>query len=207
MLLLGAVGCLGFVATHQDQPPAPPVTEAVRIPAPPAPSARPALGPKPAPLPVSIAIPALRVRSPLLHLGLARDGSLEVPTGPVYDRAAWYRGSPAPGATGPAVLLGHVDSAKGGPSVFFRLGGLRTGDRVMVTRADRSTVVFVVDSVARYPKSEFPTALVYGNTTSPALRLITCGGTFDRRTGHYKDNIVVLASLVAGPRVEPHRSV
>jgi len=105
------------------------------------------------------------------------------------------------------VLLGHVDSAKGGPSVFFRLGGLRTGDRVMVTRADRSTVVFVVDSVARYPKSEFPTALVYGNTTSPALRLITCGGTFDRRTGHYKDNIVVLASLVAGPRVEPHRSV
>jgi hypothetical protein len=27
------------------------------------------------------------------------------------------------------------------------------------------------------------------------LRLITCGGSFDRTTGHYRDNVIVYARL------------
>jgi hypothetical protein len=89
-----------------------------------------------------------------------------------------------------------VDSISG-PSVFFRLGALRPGDRVAVERADGITVVFRVDRVARYPKSRFPTGLVYGNTSDPQLRLITCGGRFDPSRRSYVDNIVVYASQVA----------
>ena len=148
-------------------------------------------------MPTRLEIPAIGVRSPLLHLGQAADGTMAVPQpGPHYDEAGWYRYSPQPGTLGPAVIAGHVDSAKGGPSVFYRLGSLRRGDLVLVTRADGTTARFSVDAVASYPKDRFPTALVYGDTTGPELRLITCGGAFDRSSGHYLANTVVSAHLI-----------
>jgi hypothetical protein len=85
-------------------------------------------------------------------------------------------------------MEGHVDSAAQGPSVFFRLGALRPGDHVNVTRADGSVAGFTINAVRRYAKAVFPTSLVYGNTNHAALRLITCGGSFDGSTGHYVDN-------------------
>jgi hypothetical protein len=149
-------------------------------------------------LPVSIRIPAIRVTSPVNPLGLASDGSLAVPTpGPHYNEVAWYDGSPTPGQRGPAVLEGHVDSASQGPSVFFRLGALTPGERIYVTRADHRTTAFTINAVRRYSKDAFPQLLVYGNTVDAQLRLITCGGRFDSSTGHYRDNIVVFASLIS----------
>jgi sortase (surface protein transpeptidase) len=137
------------------------------------------------------------VHSALLYLGLTAQHTLQVPApGPQYNQAAWYKYSSAPGSLGPAVLLGHVDSAAQGPSVFFNLGDLRPGDKVLVTRADGLVADFRVDGVRRYPKDQFPTQLVYGATDHAALRLITCGGPFDHATGHYLDNIVVFASLI-----------
>lgn len=147
--------------------------------------------------PTMVDIPAIDVHPSVLSIGLAAGGTLDgPPPGPDYDRAAWYRSSSTPGSLGPAILLGHVDSAADGPSVFFRLGELRPGDRVSVTRADGSVAVFIVDEVRRYAKAAFPTDLVYGNIDHAGLRLLTCGGPFDSRTGHYLDNIVVFASLV-----------
>ena len=147
--------------------------------------------------PTAITIAAIGVRSTLLQLGQAADGSLATPPrGPHYDQAGWYRYSPRPGAIGPAVIVGHIDSKSGGPSVFFRLGELRRTDRISILRADGTTAVFAVDDVRRFHKTAFPTQLVYGNTDQPVLRLITCGGPFDRATGHYLDNVVVTASLV-----------
>jgi hypothetical protein len=149
-------------------------------------------------LPVSLAIPAINVKSSgMLHLGQTVQGSLQVPPpGPDYNKVAWYRNSPTPGSLGPAVLVGHVDSAAYGPSVFYRLAALKRGDLVWVTRADKSVAVFRVDDVRQFRKSDFPTNLVYGNTDHAALRIITCGGAFDRDVGHYVDNTVVLASLI-----------
>ena len=147
--------------------------------------------------PVALDIPSIGVHSVVQHLGQTADGALEVPApGPHYNEAAWYRYSPTPGSLGPAVVLGHVDSAAEGPSVFFRLGELRPGDRVSITRADDSVAVFIVDEVHRYAKDNFPTELVYGDINHAGLRILTCGGAFDDSTGHYLDNIVVFASLV-----------
>ena len=149
-------------------------------------------------VPLAISIPAIDVQSTLLELGRTAGGALEVPpVGPTYNKAGWYRYSPTPGAVGPAVITGHVDSAADGPSVFYRLGGLHQGDSVRISRTDGSVAVFTVDAVRRYSKAAFPTQLVYGNTNYAALRLITCGGPFDTATGHYADNIVVLASLTS----------
>ncbi len=109
-----------------------------------------------------------------------------------FARAGWFTGSPAPGATGPAVIAGHVDSRQG-PAVFFRLAELEPGDEVLVDRADGTTVRFTVTSVDRYPKDEFPTEQVYGPTPRAELRLITCGGEFDPDERSYRDNVVVSA--------------
>ena len=145
--------------------------------------------------PVSVSIPAIDVRSDLLRLGLNDDGTLEVPPLAADSKAGWYTGSPRPGEAGPAVILGHVDSAEYGPGVFFDLGALHPGDRVEVARADGTVAAFAVDRVVSYPKSDFATLDVYGNTPGPELRLITCGGEFDASQRSYEDNIVVFASL------------
>ena len=148
--------------------------------------------------PVVLDIPSIDVHSVVQHLGQAADGALEVPApGPRYDEAAWYRYSPTPGSLGPAIVYGHIDSAADGPSVFYRLGELRPGDHVTITRSDGSLAVFEVDEVHSYAKDNFPTELVYGDIDHAGLRILTCGGAFDDSTGHYLDNIVVFASLVS----------
>lgn len=147
-------------------------------------------------VPVSISIPAIDVRSPLITLGLNSDDTIEVPQpGPNYDKAGWYKNSPTPGERGPSVILGHIDSAKEGPSVFFHLGDLDKGDAVTIKRKNHSTAVFTIDRVDEFPKSDFPTQQVYGNTTRATLRLITCGGQFDHGKGSYLDNIVAFGHL------------
>jgi sortase (surface protein transpeptidase) len=124
-------------------------------------------------------------------LGRAPDQSIEVPRQP--SSAGWWAGGPRPGQVGPAVILGHVDS-KTGPAVFFRLGELEAGDEVLVERADGTTARFLVTTLDRYHKAEFPSELVYYPTVEPELRLVTCGGPFDPSTGHYRDNLVVFAA-------------
>jgi hypothetical protein len=148
-------------------------------------------------LPVSVTIPAIGVRSTLLHLGLNRDGTLQVPSLVTSaDKAAWYQDSVTPGQAGTSVIEGHVDSYRGA-AVFFRLGALRPGNQVDVRLANGVTAVFTVTGVRSYAKDEFPAKTVYGPANYAALRLITCGGDFDAATGHYLGSVVVFASLAS----------
>jgi hypothetical protein len=148
-------------------------------------------------LPVSVEIPAIGVHSVLLHLGVKRNGTMQVP--PLHRRpnaAAWYKYSVTPGQIGTSVIEGHVDNAQG-PAVFFRLGALRPGDLVNVRLADGIIAVFRVTGVRQYPKSRFPAKTVYRDATRfAALRLITCGGAFDYATSQYLSSTVVFAFLV-----------
>lgn len=146
-------------------------------------------------MPVALDIASIDVHSDLHRVGLDSAGAIETPSGALYDQAAWYDRSPTPGSLGPAIIVGHVDSAANGPSVFFRLGELERGDAISVTRADRSVARFEVDAVRRLAKDDFPTELVYGDLDHAGLRLITCGGDFDEVAGHYRDNVVVFATL------------
>lgn len=144
------------------------------------------------PAPTRVRIPSIGVDSELALLGVDGAGVLVPPTD--FDRAGWFSGSPLPGEVGPAVIAGHVDS-RDGPAVFFRLRDLVPGDAVLVDRADGSTARFTVSGADRYPKDGFPTQDVYGATPRAELRLITCGGAFDRDRRSYVDNVVVSAVL------------
>jgi sortase (surface protein transpeptidase) len=142
--------------------------------------------------PVWLSVPAIGVRTSLVDLGLRENGTLQVPSSTAV--AGWYTGSPRPGTVGAAVIAGHVDS-RSGPGIFFWLRTLHPGDRVYVGRADGTMAVFTVTAVQRFAKTQFPTTSVYGPVPDAELRLITCGGVFDRSLGSYLSNVVVFARL------------
>ncbi|WP_370085764.1 class F sortase [Streptacidiphilus sp. MAP12-16] len=189
--------------THTVMPPQPsgadafqgaPYTEgdpwspsAERSPAPPPP---PPLAPS---VPLRIRIPTIGVNAPLAQLGLDSTGHLQVP--PENDRnlAGWYRGGPTPGAVGNALIDGHVDNARG-RAVFYDLGALHKGNTIEIDRRDGTVAVFGIDAIEVYDKSTFPDQKVYGPTTGPQLRVITCGGGFSKGRG-YLGNVVVYAHL------------
>jgi sortase (surface protein transpeptidase) len=144
-------------------------------------------------VPTDLEIPVIDVRSHLVRLVVDGSGALQAPDDP--DVAGWFAAGVVPGDTGPSVIGGHVDS-KTGPGIFYALGRLTAGDRVMVHRSDGRTPTFQVTTVTQLSKSSFPTQLVYGPTPGPELRLVTCGGRFDRDRRSYLDNVVVEAVLV-----------
>ncbi|MER5863198.1 class F sortase [Kitasatospora sp. NPDC002040] len=205
-LLIGA-GC-GTPLTGERPRPAPaavsptvvsppaPAPAAAPDPIPPAPG--PADPPLPDPLPdsppVGVDIPAIGVHAPLVPLGLDPAGMPQAPTMKHPEQAGWLTTTPAPGTAGAAVLIGHLDT-RTGPAIFLLLQRLRPGDTVSVRRADRRTAQFTVDSVEDFPQAAFPADRVYQDPGHPALRLVTCGGPFDRRKHTYRDNTVVFAHL------------
>lgn len=148
----------------------------------------------PGSVPVALRIAAIGVSVSLSELGLNPDGTVAVPTN--FAEPGWFRLGPSPGRLGSAVILGHVDSYQG-PAVFYRLRFLHRGDQVEVSLADGVVARFVVETVATYPKDEFPANDVYGSHGYPALQLVTCGGEFDYRTRSYVSNVVVYTSLVS----------
>ncbi|MFD7838062.1 class F sortase [Streptomyces sp. NPDC059761] len=196
LALAALTGC-GGAPTAPAPPPAPriaaaPAAAPTALTAPTA-SAAPAAA-LPASEPVRVRIPAAGVDAgPLLKLGLAADGSVEVPSVANGDRIGWYTKGVTPGETGPAVLIGHFDTVRG-PAVLRDVAKIHAGDEITVSRADGSSAVFRVRALEQVDKKSFPTAKVYGNTARPELRLITCGGEIT--DGHRPDNIIVYADLV-----------
>lgn len=147
------------------------------------------------PLPKSIDIPEIDATSSLIETGLNSDNTIETPPVTSPSQASWYRFSPRPGATGPAVVLGHVDG-NGQRGVFYRLRELTPASLIVIEREDGSLVSFEVYKNVTVPKNQFPTDEVYGDTIEPEIRLITCGGAFgNAEPGHYDNNVIVYAKL------------
>ncbi|MEV4160201.1 class F sortase [Nonomuraea dietziae] len=144
--------------------------------------------------PTAVYIPKLGISAPLMELGVDAKGAIENPPLDHPNVAGWYRYAPVPGARGAAVITGHLDT-RTGPAVFARLRSIRRGDQVQVMRADRSVAIFVVDRVEQVAKRVFPTEKVFGKVKYAGLRLVTCGGAFDRKAHSYQDNTIVYAHL------------
>jgi sortase (surface protein transpeptidase) len=196
LVVVGA-GTAGLLLTrHASAGIRPPAAGVDALPAPTGPIVAPPQSAdlRPVAAPVSLTIPIIGVSTKLITLGLAANGTLQVPSSTSV--AGWYTGSPRPGAIGSAIIVGHIDNYLG-PGVFFRLDTLKRGDRVYVRRADGTLVAFRVTLVQTYPKDHFPSQSVYGPTPDAELRLITCGGIFDNATRHYLSNIVVYATEVS----------
>lgn len=145
--------------------------------------------------PTRISIPAADVAARVVEVGRADDGSIDTPRGDPVRTTGWYGFGPSPGDPGTAVIVGHVDTKKR-PAVFQRLHDLRAGARIEVTRRDRVTAAFTVDSIERYPKTAFPANKVFAPTPRPRLALVTCGGAWLGGSVGYADNVIVFATQV-----------
>ncbi|MFJ5915992.1 class F sortase [Streptomyces ardesiacus] len=184
------VGCSGGQGDG-DAAPAPSATATAA--APPAQAPAKSVRPLARSVPVGLRIPAIGVDTPVMSLGLASDGTVEVPPVTDDDRAGWYRHSPTPGQVGPSVLLGHVTVGRYGDGVFRHLARLHRGDRIEARLRDGASAGFTVTAVRTVAKADFPTDDVYGDVAGPELRLITCGGPRDGE--EYRDNVIVFAEL------------
>ncbi|NES30977.1 class F sortase [Micromonospora terminaliae] len=158
-------------------------------------TAEPARAREPASLPVRLAVPSIKVTAPVTPVGQARDGSIDVPPLTEHNQTGWYNRGSVPGDPGRAIIVGHVDT-KSGPAVFYRLHDLKPGDRIEVTRSDRSVVTFKVDTVEYFDKANLPADRVYGESGPAELRLITCGGEWVGGHTGYEDNVIAFASLL-----------
>ncbi|SCL59036.1 class F sortase [Micromonospora chersina] len=143
--------------------------------------------------PVGLRIPPIGVTATVDPVGInRRTDEFEVP--PSVDRVGWYRYGPGLEAgTGSVVIAGHVDSADQGRGAFFRLRELDRGDTLTVTGADGRERPYRVVAREEYAKTRIPLDRYFARDGSPRLTLITCGGPFDAKTRHYRDNIVVTA--------------
>ncbi|MEV7399148.1 class F sortase [Streptomyces sp. NPDC091267] len=191
---------IGFPA--DDKPPAPPSMAA------PAPlyvsSAAPSASPKPAApsvgpalprsVPTRLRIPAIVVDAPFTPLSVGASGRLDAPPPNDKNLAGWFKDGATPGERGAAIVAGHVDTTTG-PAIFLQLRFLRPGATVDITRADGTVATFKVDTVETFSKAKFPDKRVYADTPDAQLRLITCGGNYDKKVRDYEDNVVVFAHL------------
>ena len=132
--------------------------------------------------PVSIAIAAVGVDARVVPVGLRADGTMEVPA---VDLAGWYEPGPRPGEAGPAVIVGHVDSRRG-PAVFYRLGELRPGDRIVVGLQGGGARPFLVERVERRPQDGPPDPAHLESHPPAGAAPDHLRGSFDRSTGHYR---------------------
>lgn len=146
--------------------------------------------------PQRIEIPSIGVNAQIIGVGVDSEGGMEVPPLDKPMLVGWYRLGPSPGELGNSVLVGHVDTRKYGPAVFFNLGRLRKGDQITITRGDGTRVRFAVDDVRLFAKSNFPSHAVFGTGDQARLRIVTCGGRYDRNARDYLDNVVAFATRV-----------
>jgi sortase (surface protein transpeptidase) len=124
----------------------------------------------------------------------ATTGELAIPDDPSI--VGWYQYGPSPGEPGSAVLAGHLDWHHK-PGAFYRLDRIAPGTVITIRYTDGSSRRFQVVENALVPKPSLPVSDVFVRTGPPMLRLVTCGGTFDRATHHYRSNVVVTAVPLA----------
>ncbi|MCX4447034.1 class F sortase [Streptomyces sp. NPDC087866] len=181
-----------------DKPPAPPAAAAPAAASPSAaatskatPSASPSL---PRSVPTRLRIPAIAVDAPFTPLSIGASGRLDAPPPNDKNLVGWFKDGVTPGERGASIVAGHVDTTTG-PAVFLQLRFLKPGATVDITRADGTVATFAVDTVETFSKADFPDKKVYADTPDAQLRLITCGGNYDRKVKDYEDNVVVFAHL------------
>lgn len=145
-------------------------------------------------LPKTIKIPKIGVSAPVEYVGLDGAGRMDVPK--QWNSVAWYKLGFKVGDNGAAVMSGHLDTSSGAPAVFYRLGNLNAGDEIIVTDDKGVNHRFRVKSKQFFPWDQFPLETVFGSAGTPALNLITCGGTWDRSARNYSQRIVVYSELI-----------
>ncbi len=146
-------------------------------------------------MPETLVIPAIGVSAPVVAVGIAKDGSLGVPSDAVH--VAWYKYGPKPGEPGAAVIDGHLDTIHSPEAVFYNLDKLAPGDEVDIVTAAGERLVFRVTGTETLPYDATTSAIFTTTSTVPELNLITCAGDWVKAIKLYNERFVVFSKLVS----------
>ncbi|MGI8912404.1 MAG: class F sortase [Chloroflexota bacterium] len=142
-------------------------------------------------VPTHISIPSIGVDAPVEQVGLTADRAVENPS--QWMDAAWYKLGFQPGAIGNAALIGHLDSTTG-PAVFWRVGQLQPGAKVILDDGT-TTLTFLVEGVGTCPSNSCPMQQIYGPSDAPRLNLVTCAGDWNPQARSYSERLMVYTVL------------
>ncbi|MER7735268.1 class F sortase [Streptomyces erythrochromogenes] len=147
-------------------------------------------------LPQRVDVPSIGIQAPVVSRGLDKDGAIDPPPYDSPGTVGWWGQGVQPGAAGTALMVGHVDT-RSKPAVFYGLSSAKPGDKVRVVRADGSVAEFTIEDVRVYERAAFDAHKAYGPRVRgrAELRLVTCGGTYDKAAEQYTANVVVSAYL------------
>jgi len=154
-------------------------------------------------VPVQVIVPDHQVRSAVSSDRLNANGSLFVPPDP--NQVSWSSQDVAPGTSyGTVILVGHVNF-NGVAGAFADLSEYKVGQVITLVLADGRKMRYAVaappievkkDKLGPRRQELFDQTGAYGLAGRPRsgrLLLLSCGGVFDNRTGHYESNIFVYA--------------
>ncbi|GAA1533622.1 class F sortase [Streptomyces albidochromogenes] len=151
--------------------------------------------------PRHVTVPSIGITAPVVPRGLDASGAVDPPPYHQPSKVGWYEDGTKPGARGVALLVGHVDT-ESKPAVFYGLSAARPGEKVRLARAGGESLEFTIDDIQVFTRERFDPRKVYGPRESDRaeLRLITCGGTYDKKARTYTANVVVSAYLTGTGR-------
>ncbi|MFD9726201.1 class F sortase [Streptomyces sp. NPDC059072] len=154
-------------------------------------------------LPQRVDVPSIGIQAPVIPRDLDKDGAIEPPPYDSPGTVGWWGKGVQPGAAGTALMVGHVDT-RAKPAVFYGLSSAQPGGKVRVVRADGSVAEFTIEDVRVYERAGFDPHKAYGQRVAgrAELRLVTCGGSYDKEAKEYTANVVVSAYLT-GAGVRP----
>lgn len=143
------------------------------------------------PAPTSLTVSGTAIDMPVVPGGVSGRGAMEIPD--VFDRAAWYKFGPAPGAAeGTAVIAGHIDTTSD-RAPFSDLKSLAAGTLIRVGREGAPPLAYRVVRVELMAKDKFDSGSVFRRTGPHELKLVTCGGRWLDERMDYSDNVIVTA--------------
>lgn len=142
-------------------------------------------------LPVHLKIPQINTDAGFEYVGLASDGSMDVPKGPAD--VGWFNLGPHPGEKGSAIIAGHSGWKDGVPAVFDNLYKLQLGDKIYIEDEKGTIITFVVRGIKKYKPTTDAIDVFESSDGLAHLNLITCTGTWDFFKKSRPDRLVVFA--------------
>lgn len=139
--------------------------------------------------PVRLKIPAIRVDAAIVPVGIAPDGAMDVPNGPLD--VAWFDRGPSPGENGSAVVAGHFGWKNNAPAVFDDLSTLKKGDKIYVGNDKGETITFVVRELRLFGEKGNAAEVFGSNDGKAHLNLVTCEGVWNKDSKSYSKRLVV----------------
>jgi len=148
----------------------------------------------PVAMPYRLMIPEISVDSPIEGVGVDQQGNMAVPSDAVH--VAWYKYSSRPGATGVAVINGHMNTKYAPQAIFYKLDELERGDEIKIKTADAQILVFRVTHKKEYPYDTPTEEIFLSQSETSKVNLITCSGEWLRDKKTYSKRLVVFTERV-----------